>query len=446
MKHIFILSTLYLIFFQQFTIAQESYQNNWPQWRGPLATGASPSGNPPLNWSETQNIKWKVMIPGKGHATPIIWNNRIFILTSIAESAEESGIWDKIVQYFSGNDEDILKTNMVHQFAVICIDRDTGDFLWQTIVKEEIPQEGIHITATWASNSPVTDGEYIYAYFGSRGLYCLDFDGKIIWQKHLGPLQKAEELGEGSSPVLDKNRLYLLRDHEGDSFLFAFDKHTGNELWKIARDEITTWSTPCIVETESGNQIITSGNQSVCSYDALTGIVIWEYKWSTYRPVASPVASKDIVYAMNSYRGKYLMAIDFNNAEGNIGDSNSIIWSYKKNLPYTPSPLLFEDKLYFLKGSTGNISCLNALNGEVNYTGNKLEDLDEVFASPVAAMNRVYISSLNGKTYVIDNGESFKVLAVNTLDDKFAASAAIVANSIFLRGEKYLYRIEEQED
>jgi outer membrane protein assembly factor BamB len=438
-----ILYTILFIFIQQLVFAQDSNQDNWPHWRGPLATGASPSGNPPLNWSETQNIKWKVMIPGKGHATPIIWGDRIFVLTSIAGPVEEPGLWDKLVIYSSDEDEDILKTNQVHQFAVLCIHRTSGEILWQTTVKEELPKDGVHKTATWASNSPVTDGKFVYAYFGSRGLYCLDYDGNIIWQKDLGPLEKAEQMGEGSSPVLDNDHLFIQRDHEGDSFLHAFDKNTGSVLWKSARDETTTWSTPCIVTTNSGAQVITSGNNSICSYDAQTGEVIWECEWSTYRPVATPLAGKNLVYAMNAFRGKHLIAIDFHEARGNISESNSIIWRSVKNLPYTPSPLLHEDKLYFLKGSKGNISCLNALNGEVFYTGKKMEELEEVFASPVAAQNRVYISSLNGKTCVIQHGEQFDILAVNTLDEKFAASPVISANSIFLRGENYLYCISE---
>jgi outer membrane protein assembly factor BamB len=198
-----------------------------------------------------------------------------------------------------------------------------------------------------------------------------------------------------------------------------------------------------MVTTNSGAQVITSGNNSICSYDAQNGKVIWECKWSTYRPVASPVAGKNLVYAMNSFRGKHLIAIDFHTANGDINESNSVIWRAKKNLPYTPSPLLYKDKLYFLNGSKGNISCLNALNGAVFYTGQKMKELSHVFASPVAAQDRIYISSLNGNTCVIENGEKFKILTINKLDDKFAASPVIVANSIYLRGEKYLYRISE---
>ena len=423
--------------------AQDLYQDNWPQWRGPYGTGVSLSGNPPLEWGEQQNIRWKVEIPGKGHATPVIWGDRIFILTSIATSVRETGFWDRISQYFSDQDEDIVITDQVHQFAIICIHSFSGEFLWQTVVKEEIPKDGIHKSGSWASHSPVTDGEFIYAYFGSRGLYCLDYNGNIIWQKNLRPLQKSEDMGEGSSPVLHDSYLYILRDHESDSFLFAFDKRTGNEVWKNTRDEETAWSTPCIVDAKTGTQIVTSANKSVCGYNAQTGDLIWECKWSTRYPISTPVAGKSIVYAMNSYQGKHLIAINFNKASGNISDSNSIIWRYRKNLPYTPSPLLYDDNLYFLKGSKGNISCLNAQNGEVYYTGKKLEELEGVFASPVAAQDRIYITGLNGTTYVIKHGEQFNILAVNQLDEQFAASPAMSANRIYLRGEKYLYCVGE---
>ena len=419
--------------------AQDLYQDNWPQWRGPHGTGVSPSGDPPLEWGEQQNIRWKIMIPGKGHATPVIWDERIFILTSIAISVRETGFWDRISKYFSDQNEDIVNTDRVHQFAVICIHRLSGEILWQTIVKEEIPKDGIHKTGSWASHSPVTDGEFIYAYFGSRGLYCLDYAGNLIWQNNPGPLQKAEEMGEGSSPVLQDNYLYVLQDHEGDSFLFAFDKRTGSEIWKSARDEETAWSTPCIVDAKTGTQIVTSANKSVCGYDAQTGDLIWECEWSTRYPIATPVAGKTLVYAMNGYQGSILLAINFNKAKGSISGTKAITWQYKRNMPYTPSPLLYENKLYFLKGSKGSISCLNSLNGKVYYTGKKLEKIEDVFASPVAAQDRIYITGLNGTTYVIKHGEQFNILAVNQLDDQFAASPAINANCIYLRGEKYLY-------
>ena len=435
--------TILLFLMHHLAGAQDSYLDNWPQWRGPLSTGASPTGNPPLNWSEEQNIKWKVEIPGKGHATPVIWGDRIFILTSIATSVRETGFWDKISQYFSDQDEDIVMADRVHQFAIICIHRVSGEFLWQTIVKEEIPKDGIHKSGTWASHSPVTDGEFIYAYFGSRGLYCLDYDGNLIWQKNPGPLQKAEEMGEGSSPVLHENYLYVLRDHEGDSFLYALDKQTGNEVWKSARDENTAWSTPCIVDAKSGTQIVTSAGKSVRGYDAQTGDLVWEYEWSTRYPIATPVAGKTLVYAMNGYQGSVLLAIDFNKAKGRINSSEAITWHYKRNMPYTPSPLLYENKLYFLKGSKGSISCLDRLNGKVYYTGRKLEGLKDVFASPVAAQNRIYITGLNGTTYVIEHGEQFNILAVNRLDDQIAASPVINANCIYLRGKKYLYCVGE---
>ncbi len=377
-----IVFTILLFLIHHLAGAQDSYQDNWPQWRGPYGTGVSLSGNPPLEWGEQQNIKWKVEIPGKGHATPVIWGDRIFILTSVATSVRATGFWDRISQYLTNQDEDIVLTDQVHQFAIICIHRVTGEVLWQTIVKEEIPKDGIHKSGTWASHSPVTDGEFIYAYFGSRGLYCLDYDGNIIWQKNLGPLQKSENMGEGSSPVLHENYLYVLRDHEGNSFLYAFDKRTGGEVWKSARDEDTAWSTPCIVDAKSGTQVVTSAGKSVCGYDAQTGDVVWECKWSTFHPIATPVTDDAMVYAMNGYKGSLLLAIDFNKAKGSISDTKAISWQYKRNMPYTPSPLLYGNKLYFLKGSKGSISCLNSLNGKVYYTGKKLNDAGEVFASP----------------------------------------------------------------
>ena len=256
------------------TNAQENVVNtNWPQWRGPLGTGVAVKGNPPIDFSETKNLKWKTEIPGKGHATPIVWGGKIIVQTAVPtdekikvdESPASEG-----QQRMSGT-----KTDAVHEYRVILVNRETGKIEWQTTVAREWPQESTHELGSWASNSPCTDGEFIYAYFGSRGLFCLDFSGKVIWERDFGQMQKHMSFGEGESPYLYKDKIFILWDHEGESFIYAIDKKTGKDVWKKEREERTSWSTPFVVEVNGKPQVITSATTQIRSYDFETGEIIW---------------------------------------------------------------------------------------------------------------------------------------------------------------------------
>ncbi|MBN2088941.1 PQQ-binding-like beta-propeller repeat protein [candidate division KSB1 bacterium] len=247
---------------------------NWPQWRGPLGNGYAPDGDPPIEWSEQKNIKWKVEIPGKGHSSPIVWGDQLFLTASIetdkavempASAEGEQRSWMKPV-----------KSDKIHQFVVYSIDRHTGKIQWQTTVRETHPADHTHELGSWASNSPVTDGKHVWAYFGSRGLYCLDLQGKLQWERDLGDLQKSNSFGEGSSPVLYQDKIFIQWDHEGADFLFALDKNSGKDIWKVERDERSSWSTPLIVEFQGKTQLVTSATNRVRSYDPATGKLLWE--------------------------------------------------------------------------------------------------------------------------------------------------------------------------
>ena len=261
-----------------FTITMSAQDNlsedvqNWPQWRGPLATGVAPAGNPPIEWDEQTNIKWKSVIPGIGHATPIIWKDQIILLSAVQT--------DKYVEPDTtgkGQDQNDWmtprKTDYIHRFEVISVDRNNGNISWQTTVREELPYSHTHQFGSWASHSPVTDGKHIYAYFGSHGLYCLDMKGEIQWERDLGRMEKVMSFGEGSSPVLYKDNLIVLRDHQGQSVLHVLDKNTGDPIWEVNRDEISSWSTPLVIEYEGKIQIITSATNRIRSYDMNNGEV-----------------------------------------------------------------------------------------------------------------------------------------------------------------------------
>ena len=420
------------------------YNKNWPTWRGPLATGEALVGNPPVEWNENNNIRWKIPIPGKGLSTPVIWGDQIFITTAVSfgkivnpekvNGQTKHAMWMRM----SGVSK---TTENIQQFIIYSISRKSGKILWEKIVREDFPHEGTHKDASWASNSCVTDGECVIASFGSYGLYCFDLQGTLIWNKDLGDMKIRNSFGEGSSPVLYQNNVIINWDHEGTSFITVLDKKTGNTIWKKQRDEVTSWSTPIVVEVNEKPQIIVSASGNSRGYDLASGKVIWKLSGLTKNVIPSPVYSNGMVYLMSGFRGNALQAINLNVAKGDLQESPAVVWTFDKNTPYTPSPLLYKGKLYFLRSNNEQLTCADAKTGKIYYTKQKLDGMKGVYASPVGAKGRVYIVGRNGVCYVIKPGPVYQVLAKNVLDDGFDASPAIVGNELFLRGLKYLYCI-----
>ena len=419
----------------------------WPAWRGPHMTGVAPYGNPPVKWSETNNVKWKVEIPGKGSSSPIVWRDMVFV-TSAIQTGEKINRTEREEARPDGSRRrrrgppNIAPTH-IQTFVLYAIHREDGKIFWEQTVREELPHEGHHPTGTFASNSPVTDGERVYAYFGSRGLYCFDMDGNLLWEKDLGDMRKRLGFGEGASPALHGDRIIINWDHEGQSFIVALDKRTGKELWRTNRDEITSWSTPIVVEHNRKHQVITNATNKVRSYDFETGKLIWEASGMTLNTIPSPVASNGMVYVTSGFRGNALLAIRLADARGDITDSDAIVWRFNRDTPYAPSPLLYGNTLYFLKRNSGILSAFNARTGEAHYGPKRLTAVPNVYASPVGSGNRVYIAGRDGAVAVLEHGREFKLLGINTLADGFDASPAVVANEIYLRGRRYLYRISE---
>ena len=411
-----------------------------PQWRGPLATGAAPKAHPPVLWSETNNVRWKIRLHGKGHSTPIIFGDSVFVTVAAAVGDAQKPVYDKA----PGTHDNVPVTHR-HQFAVVAISRREGIVLWNKVVQEEFPHEGGHETGSLASNSPVTDGERVYAFFGSRGLYCLDFRGELKWQKKFGRMDTLHAHGEGSSPVLHGDRLIVCWDHEGESFLCALDKRTGREIWKIVRDEKTSWSTPLVVEHEGKPQIVLSATKRVRSYDLETGAMLWECGGLSRNVVSSPVAGHGMVFAGNSYDWQAMLAIRLSGAKGDITDTDRVAWKLNRLTPYVSSPLLYEDTLYFLRHNQNVLSRLEPVSGKPRGEPLRLDGLrDFIFASPVAADGRLYITARDGATVVLRHNRDNTLLAVNHLADTFSASPALVDRELYLRGERFLYSIEEK--
>ncbi len=439
-----VLITAFLFISNQKCAAQDTppnYEKNWAQWRGPLGTGSAIIGNPPTEFNETKNLKWKTEIPGGGHATPIVWENHIILLTAVPTDKKMAG--EPKTEEPERRGPPSKKTEFVQQFTVISVDKNTGKINWQRIVKEEVPEESTHNLGNWAANSPCTDGELIYAYFGSRGIFCLDFEGNVLWEKDFGQMEKRMSFGEGSSPYLYKDKLFIQWDHEGQSFMVALNKKTGEEAWKLDRDEITSWSTPFVTEINGQTQVITNATNKIRSYDYETGEIIWESTGMTANVIPPPVLEDGMLFLMSGFRGNALQAVDLKKAKGDITQTDAIVWKYDKNTSYTPAPLLMGGKLYFLRTNNGNLTCLDAKTGKEFYALQKLEGISTLYSSPTGAADKIYIASKE-TVVVVKAGEEFQILATNKLDDDFEASPVVVGNDLFLRGFKSLYCFTEK--
>jgi outer membrane protein assembly factor BamB len=415
-------------------IAQDSAARHWAQWRGPLGTGVSPTANPPVEWSETSNMRWKVEIPGRGSASPVVWGDRVFVLTAVPAGVEGDA------QHAPRGS---VTPRGMHRFVVMSLDRKTGKTVWERIAHEQEPHEQSHVdNGTWASSSPLTDGERVYAYFESFGLYAYDMDGTLLWQKDFGDKKMRNEFGEGSTPALHGNTLVIVWDHlGGQSFVAALDKRDGRELWRAERDEIDTWATPLVLEVNGRAQAIVPAMERVRSYDLETGDVVWESDGLTMNAIPSPVHEDGLVFLMSGFRGNDLKAVRVADARGDIDGTDDIVWTFDRDTPYVPSPLLSDGVLYFLKSNSGILSAFDAKTGTPHYQNQRLEDVPNMFASPVAAQGRLYFPGREGTTIVVKSGPTYEVLAKNTLDDGFDASPALVDGEIYLRGLKYLYSI-----
>jgi outer membrane protein assembly factor BamB len=430
------------------------YNRNWAQWRGPSANGLALQGNPPLEWSEEKNIKWKVKIPGRGHATPIIWEDKVFVLTAVptenpASAAIEEDIGPlQFVQQGPGRPRGGPGRPggrgglpaVEHAFTVLCLDRETGQVLWERIARRETPQ-GIQPANSHSSGSPVTDGRHVYVYFGSHGLYCYDMEGNLVWEKDLGKMNVT--FGEGTSPVLAGDKLIVLQDHNGPSSIAALDKKTGREIWRTARDEGSGWTTPYILEHGGEKQVVVSGSNAVRSYELETGKLIWQCSGLGSNPVAMVVADEERVYAMSGHRAPAALAIRLGRS-GDLTDTDAVVWTINSGTPYVSSPLLWDGLLFFFQGTRDRITCLDAATGKPHIDQQPLEGMFGIYASPVGVNNRIYVPGQNGMTAVLEKSKELTILAQNQLEDGFDASPALAGDELFLRGREYLYCIAAQ--
>jgi outer membrane protein assembly factor BamB len=412
---------------------------SWPQWRGPSGQGISEEKNLPATWSATKNIKWKTPIAGRGHSSPIVWGNRIFLTTAI-EGPLVPGA--KAVKHMDGDKEyvhpDSVGADHKHLFKVICLSRETGKLLWEQTAFEGTPYDDRHRKSSYASATPATDGKLVYAFFGSEGLYAYDMNGKFVWKADMGKLATVG-MGTGTSPILYDNLVIVQRDDENveGSFIVGINKKTGKEVWRTPRKVQASWCTPLLVRTSKRAELITSGTEAVIAYEPATGKELWRHKGVESNAVPSPVANNEMVFISAGFPTKIAMAIKL----GQGGDLvDSVAWKYEKGTAYVPSPILYGDYLY-LTTDRGILTCLDARTGEVKYEGGRVPIPATFTASPIAFDGKILMTSEDGDTFVIKAGPKHEILGTNTVGEPVYASPAVADGNIFIRGEKSLYCI-----
>ncbi len=428
---------------------------HWPQWRGPLYNGMAITGAP-VEFNDSKNVKWKIAIQGRGFSTPVIWGDKMFLTNAIPtgkvdkpetttqspEGQSPAGPGQGGGRRGGGGPGGGEGAGQEHKFVVTCLDRNTGKVLWERVARTATPHEGYHRTyGSFASNSPVTDGRYLYASFGSRGIYCYDLNGKLIWEKDLGVQMRMRlGFGEGTAPILHGNLLIQNFDQESGSFVVALDKRNGKELWRANRDEMSAWSTPLVIDHKGKKQIVISATKKVRSYEPETGKVIWECAGLGTNVIPAPVQLNDTVLVMSGHREPKLMSIRLGR-EGDLTGTDAVLWSHTRGTAYTPSPVLHENKYYTLSDN-GTLSCFNATTGEPYYQQQRLAQPDSFKASPIGADGKLYLASESGVVSVIKMGEQFAVLATNTFEDQmFISSPIVVEGKLYLRSKTHLFCI-----
>jgi outer membrane protein assembly factor BamB len=419
---------------------------NWPSFRGEGAMGLGESAALPDTWSQTENIAWKVPIGGRGWSSPVVWGERIFLTTAISE-----GEIEKVKQglYFGGERP---KSKDVHEWRVLCLDLNTGDTIWEKTVHKGVPPHARHLKNSYASETPIVDGERVYAYFGNVGMFTSDLDGNLLWKRQWKPVKTRLGWGTAASPVLHGDRLYVINDNHDQSFLVALDKKTGDVIWRQDRDdEKSNWSPPFVWENPKRTEIVTTGSKKVRSYD-LDGNVLWTLTGLSSITVTSPFAHGGVLHLGSGYIGdkrKPWFAIK-PGAKGDISlddDETSnefIVWCQKKSAPYMPTPVLYEERLYVLL-DRGLLSALDATTGKVIYDRERLGKSAGFTASPLAWGGKIFCFGERGETVVVQAGDTFKELHRNELGELIMSTPAIAGDSLILRTEKHLYRIRNGE-
>lgn len=432
---------------------------NWPQWRGIDNRGIS-RANPPIHWSSTKNVRWRKPVPGEGKSTPILWKDQIFLLTAIAESDLQDYTRERRHEPLGSQ----TPQNKVegYKWYVLSLNRHTGTENWRRALTSGFPHEPGHPTNSLASGSPVTDGSQLYVSLGSRGIFCLDLAGKIVWQRALGTMKTRFGFGEASTPAVYQKTLIIQWDHEGQSAVYALNTHNGETIWRVPRSEPTTWSTPLIVNQRTTPQVILNG-KTAASYRLADGKQLWSIEQEGVNPIACPMRNDDLAFLILGYRGYTVNAINLVTPKDGRG---LVRWSHSDTGSYVASATICENKLFVTKGLQGIVSVIDSTNGQVIVKNKRYDALGTLYASPLAVLPpdpkgeiataigrietqnqqspRIYYCSRDGTTVVIRGREPFDVLAVNQLEQTLDASPVASGTKLYLRTSKSLYCLENQ--
>lgn len=415
----------------------------WSQFRGPGANGIAPDDpRLPDRWSAAENVKWKTAIPGVGWSSPVVASGKVFLTAVISSENKEA---PKKGLYFGGNRE---APKDEHRWMIYAVDLASGKIAWEREVHRGVPPIARHLKNSYASETPVTDGERVYVWFGSAGLYCLDLNGKTVWSKPTPKHEIRYGWGTAASPVLHEGRLYLVHDNDVESYMIALDKRTGKEIWRVARDEKSNWSTPFLWNSGKRTEIVTTGTKRVRSYD-LDGKLLWELGGMSSIVIPTPFTRHGLLYVTSGYVGDQVRPV-FAIRPGASGDislkagetSNaSIAWFYPQAGPYNTTPVVYGD-IYYTLFDRGLFTAHDAKSGEEVYGKVRIDESAGAFtASPWAYNGKIFALSEDGDTFVIQAGREYKLLGKNSLDEMCMATPAIVDGSLLIRTSGHLYRI-----
>ncbi len=430
--------------------------DNWPQWRGPSLNGTSREQNLPVRWSRTENVAWKIDVPGRGWSSPVVWGDHIFITSAVNTKGSDESL-KPVPSYtprsFGGpmSGRDIGTSADLHRWVVYDVDFTTGKIRWEQTASTSVPSEPKHQKNSYASETPATDGERVYAYFGNFGLFAFDLNGKPVWSKRFGPFKVRSGWWSAASPVLHGDRVYIVNDNDEQSFIAAYNKRTGDEIWRTSRDEGSNWTTPFVWENGLRTEIVTAGTQRVRSYD-LNGKLLWTLTGMTSIQVPTPVAGRGLLFVSSGYPGdqpRPVYAIR-PGASGDISlkdgqtSNDFVAWHQKQAGPYNPSPILHGDYLYVLY-DRGFFSCYDARTGKEVYGRERIDPKANAFtSSPWAYNGKIFCLSEDGDTFVLKAGTRFELLGKNSLEEMCMATPAIAGRSLIIRTLSKLYRIEER--
>ncbi len=417
---------------------------NWPTFRGAEALStAADDPRLPMTWSQTENVVWVRDVAGLGWSSPIVWGNTVFLTSVVSEGEVEE---PKKGLYYGGNRMEPSKD--IHRWVVLAIDRDSGKTMWETQVHQGAPETNRHLKNTYASETPVTDGERVYAYFGNQGIYALSMDGDVIWSKELDKATTRYGWGTAASPVLHDGRLFVVNDNDEQSYLLALDAATGEELWRKDREEGSNWSTPYVWENELRTELVTTGTDQVRSYD-LDGKLLWHLEGMSSITITQPFSIHGLLYISSGYigdQGRPVYAIkpggsgDISLEEGAKSNSH-IVWFQPQAGPYNPTPLVYGD-LYYTLLDRGFFTAHDARTGAEVYGKQRIERGSSAFtASPWAYNGKIFALSEDGDTFVIEPGPEFEVVGKNSLDEMSMATPAIADGSLYIRTRSKLYRL-----